>query len=112
LKPLLTKDLDTFLNRFGNFVDGEIRSLEMTSPSNMTLTIAAQDSARGFDWLTIIFNFDGVSDASLVNNNKLGFIDLSDGISLTHDSSNFKFKINNATLYINSLTIKYQEGSF
>ena len=112
MKPLLTKDAPSFLNRFGDFVDGEIRSIEVISPTCMKVMIAGQDSARGFDWLTIEFLFDGVNDASLINSEKLSYIDMTEGVSLTNDSQNFHFKINNSTLFINSLTVKYQEGSF
>ncbi len=112
MKPLLAKELPTFMKRFGSFIDGEIRSLEVLSPITMKLVIACQDENRGFDWLTLEFEFNGVSDASLIDSDKLAYIDMSDGLSLTNSSQTFSFKVNNSTLFINSSTIKYQEGSF
>ena len=70
MKPLLNKELPNFLKRFGNFVDGEIRSVDIVSPTQMKLILAGQDEARGFDWLTIEFLFDGVSDAKLIDSSK------------------------------------------
>ena len=112
MKPLLTKELTSFLKRFGNFVDGEVRSINLASPSQIKLTLAGQDEARGFDWLTIELEFDGVSDASLIDSDKLIHIDMLDGLSITNVKQTFSFKINNSTLFINSSTIKYQEANF
>ena len=112
MKPLLAKELPAFTKRFGNFIDAEIRSLEVLSPITMKLVIACQDENRGFDWLTLEFEFNSVSDASLIDSDKLSYIDMVDGISLTNDSQIFSLKINNSTLFINSAIIKYQEGNF
>ena len=121
MKPLLAKELANFLNRFGNFVDGEIRSIDIISPTSMKLVLAGQDQARGFDWLTVELEFDGVSDARLIDGAKLALLDMSNGISLLYEDSNFYFgidnydtvsSITNSISYITSSTLKYQEGSF
>jgi len=112
MKSLLVKDLPTFLKRFGNFVDGEFRDVQIISPTNIKVIIAAQDEARGFDWLTIEFEFYDVSNASLIDNNKLLHVDMSDGLNITHEDNNFIFKTNNATFQISSSSIKYQEEQF
>ena len=112
MKPLLKNTLDSFLKRFGNFIDAEIRSIDATSPTTISAVIACQDSARGFDWLTINFEFCGVIDASLIQNSKLRFIDMSSGLDITYRDGSFVFSINNATIFIKSSTIKYEEGLF
>ena len=112
MKPLLAKDLPSFLNRFGNFVDVEFRNVKIISPTTIDITIAAQDEARGFDWLTIDFEFCNVSDASLIDNDKLLHIDMEDGINIIYQDNNFIFKTNNSTFQIISSTIKFQEGQF
>jgi len=111
MKPLLPKETSSFIQRFGNFLDGELRSFEVLSPSSMKLTLAGQDGARGFDWISIELEFHGVCDASLEGSDSLHLIDMSEGLSLSY-KENFIFKINASTFYIICETIKYQEGIF
>ena len=112
MKPLHVKDLPDFLNRFGKFVDGELRDIQIISPTTMKVILAGQDTARGFDWLTVEFEFSNVSDASLIDNDKLLHVDMEDGININHENSTFDFKVQNSTLQIKASSIKYQEGQF
>ncbi len=109
------------LARFDNFKDAELRSLEVLSPTDIKMTVAVQDSARAFDWITLELDFIGVSDARLLDQNKLQFIDMSEGVSLLHVDGIFAFgigacyniqAIKNSTLYIISKDLKYKEGQF
>ncbi len=111
MRPLLPKETSNFIERFGDFIDGELRSFEILSPNAMKLTLAGQDSARGFDWISMELEFHGVCDASLEGSDSLHLIDMSEGVSLSY-TQNFTFKINASTFYIVCETIKYQEGSF
>ncbi len=121
VKPLLPKELPSFVSRFGNFVDAEIRSINIVSPKTMNIVIACQDSARGFDWLTITLECNNIIDARLIENSKLSLVDMSEGASLIYEDGNFSLGIGsynnlsgikNATIYIISSSIKYEEGSF
>ena len=109
------------LQRFDNFKDAELRSLEIVSPTQIKLIIAVQDSVRDFDWITLEIDFIGVIDARLLEQNKLAFVDMSEGASLLHVNNEFAFgigacynnqAIKNSTFYILSQDIKYQEGQF
>ena len=112
MKLLLIKDLASFLKRFDNFKDGEFRHLEILSPTSFEVTLAGQDSARGFDWITIQFKLSDTSAANLLDNSKLSLIDMSDGISISNNGTDFAFKLLNSTFFIECSTIKYQEGTF
>ena len=121
MKPLQVKDIDNFLKRFDNFKDGELRSIEVVSPTTMQVTIAGQDSARGNDWISMNFEFNNVSDARLLENSKLSLVDMDDGISIINENGNFGFGIGeysnisgikNATCQIVCSDMKYQEGLF
>ena len=121
VKPLLAKELPNFTSRFGNFVDAEIRSINVISPTTMNVVIACQDSARGFDWLTITLECSNITDAILLDDSKLSLVDMSDGASLIYEGGSFAWGIGsynslsgikNATSYIISSSIKYEEGSF
>ena len=121
MKPITVTQLPNFVKRFGDFIDAEIRSVDIISPTVMRVVIAAQDNARGFDWLTLTLEFNGISDARLLEESKLSLIDMSDGISIINEEDNFAFAvgnynnisgIKNATIYIISSNIKYEEGQF
>ncbi len=111
MKPLLPNEIAAFMQRFEKFQDAEFRSLEIISPSVMQVTFALQDAARAYDWITITLEFHDIIDASLVEDNQLHLIEMSEGASLTFDQE-FLFKITNSTFFIKARKIKFQEGSF
>ncbi|OHD98272.1 MAG: hypothetical protein A3E21_07490 [Sulfurimonas sp. RIFCSPHIGHO2_12_FULL_36_9] len=121
MRPLLEKDLNSFLKRFDSFKDSEFRSIEIITPTAIKITLAAQDSARGFDWITVELEFSGVSDARLLEGSKLPHIDMSDGITLIYADGSYAFgvgaynnisNITNSTCYLKATSLKYKEGSF
>jgi hypothetical protein len=121
MKPLLAKDIAAFLHRFNNFKDGELRSIEILSPTQMKVTLAGQDNARSFDWISLEIEFSGVNDAKLIESSKLSFMDMSDGISMLSQENVVGFcigeyksisQIKNSALYIICTNLKYQEAAF
>ena len=112
MKPLLVKDLPSFLERFDNFKDGEFRHLEVISPTSFKITIATQDTARGFDWITLDFELNSTSSANLIDNSKISLIDMSDGIDISHNGTEFAFNILNSTFFIECMSIKYQQCAY
>jgi len=112
MKPLLVNDLDEFLERFDNFKACEFKHLEIISPVEFNISLSVQDKARGFDWISIQFLLTGITSANLLDNSKLSFIDMADGIELSHNGINFAFSILNSTFFIECESIKYQEGAF
>jgi hypothetical protein len=121
MKPLLQTQVPAFLKRFDNFKDAEFRSLEIISPIHIKIILATQDSARAYDWITISLEFSGVSDAKLLQENQLSFLDMSEGISLLNIENKFAFgitecynisSVRNSSLYLIAQSIKYQEGQF
>ena len=66
MKPLHLNELPAFNERFSHFKDAEFRSLNIISPLHIQTTFAVQDSARAYDWITITLEFNGVSDARLL----------------------------------------------
>ncbi len=121
MKPLLPQELPNFVKRFGSFIDAELRSIEILSPSTMKVTIACQDSLRDFDWLTLDIEFNAVVDAKIIDNSKLSHIDMSAGVTFLYEADLFGFGIGeystnsgikNAITFIISSNIKYEEGLF
>lgn len=121
MKPLLANNLDSFLKRFDNFRNGELRSIEVISSSCIIINLAGQDGARAYDWVSMAIEFSGVSDAKLLEENKLSFVDFSDGVSIINSDNKFAFSIGecynistvkNSACYIIGSSLKYQEGLF
>jgi len=121
MKPLLHSHLPTFLQRFNAFKESEFRSLEIVSATSIKLTYALQDEAKEFDWITLTLLFDGVSDAKLLESNKMTFTNMEDGISLFYEDTKFFFgngiikkgdSITDASYFIVAKTIKFEEGQF
>ena len=121
VKPLLKKDLAAFLKRFDNFRDAELRSFEIISPTIVKITLAVQDGAREFDWITIKLEFSEIIDAKLLENSKLPHVDMSEGVSIVFTENQIAFgignydnlsNITNSTCYIKAASIKYQEDSY
>ena len=106
-KPLTnTKE---FLKRFNNFKDGEFRSIEIISPTTIIITLAGQDEARGFDWISVKLELNGINDARLIDNTKLSLVDMGDGISIVAAENRYILAISK---YNTISTIKYEEKSF
>ena len=108
------------LERFEHFKDAEFRSVEIISSTQIKLIFAVQDKARAYDWITMELNFHGIKDAKLIEDTKLNFIDMNDGITILKDTL-FSFAIgeynniqnmNNSIFYIQADDIKYTQGTF
>ena len=119
MKPIT--NIDEFLKRFNNFKDGEFRSIEVSSPTTMLVTLAGQDNARAFDWISLKLEFNGISDARILDNSKLAFVDMSDGISIINEDTKLAFgigecynisNIKSSTCYVECSSIKFEEDLF
>lgn len=112
MRPLHSKDLSKFLNRFSNFIDAEFRHIEIISPKKFELTFTGQDANRGYDWITIKFEFSDISDASILDNSKISHVDMSEGLEIEVINHQFTLTIKNSTFFITSAALKYEEGQF
>ncbi len=121
MNPLLTNKTPELLKRIDNAIDGELISLTMNNPQNFTVELSVQDKNRGYDWINIAFEVDGLSDAKLVEDTKLSFVDLSEGITILYKEGLVLFAIGkygssesckDAVLFLEGTTIKYEERPF
>lgn len=121
MRPLTSASSATLLKRIDNATGGELRSLVMSSPTTCTLTLSVQDRNRGFDWINIVFEVSGLSDARMLDDNKLAFVDMSDGITIVFDKEraglgigtyNSIDALRSSTLYLIGNSIKYAEADF
>jgi len=121
MRPLLKKNITDFLDRFDNFIGAELRSIKIYSQTDITLTLVTQDKARDFDWISLELNFNEIIDAKLLDDSKLQFLNMEDGLSIFYEDEKFVFSTGitnniqnakNSSLYIISKNLKYKEGIF
>ena len=121
MKPLLSTQTDTLLRRIDHAIGGELYSVTMNSPLNFTVELSVQDASRGQDWINIAFEVDGMSDANLVEDDRLSLVDMSEGISIIFEDGvsavgvgkyNSIASIKSAPLYLVGTSIKYEERPF
>lgn len=119
VKPLNASSLKALLDRIEYARDGEIRSLTPLSPTSIEIRFSVQDSARGYDWIDILFRIEGVNDAKLVSDNVLRSLDMSEGITAEADASgcalalgSYSGRANEAPFYILGTSLAYEELPF
>ena len=119
VQPL--NNIQTFLKRFDHFKGGEFRSLEVITPTTILVTLAGQDEARAFDWISVKLEISNVSDAVLLDASKLSLLNMNDGISIINTNNSLAFgigecynlsSIKSSSCFIECSNIKYEEGLF
>jgi len=120
MKPLLAKDITTFMERFEYFKDAEFRSCDIFSPTQVELIFAVQDKARAYDWITVALSCSLMSDAKLLETSQLSLVDMFQGLTLLYDKSyalaigeytNLS-NIKDSIFYVICENLKYKEGAF
>lgn len=121
MKPLLATETDELLTRIDHALGGELYGVTMNSPLNFTVELSVQDKNRGYDWINIAFEVDGVSDAKLLEDGKLSMVDMSDGVSILFAGVRVGLAIGkyssleslkDSVLYLIGTTLKYEERPF
>ena len=121
MKPLLPNNFTELLTRIDNAIDGELISVTMNNPKNFTLELSVQDKHRGYDWINMAFEIDGIIDARLADDNAFSLIDMSEGISIIEADGTIGLCIGkystlsalkDAKLFLLGQSIKYEERAF
>ncbi len=121
MKPLNKQSASQLLERIDNAANGEIRSLTILDATAMQLRLSVQDRNRGYDWIDIIFEIDGISDARLLDDAKLRHVGTGEGISLLFEGDKVGMGIGSyrsiaalgdSVLFIVGNGVKYAEAAF
>ena len=67
VKPLTPSGADTLLERILHGEGAMLRSLVPLSPTAARLRMSVQDANRGFDWIDIVFEMQGIADARFLD---------------------------------------------
>lgn len=105
------------MERFDNIQGGELVSLETISPTTFKLVLTVQDKNRSFDWVNLIFEFSGVTEARLLEDKSLQAVDMQEGgnIKFTNDGIEVGFgaaEYLSSPLRLKIQTLKYEETNF
>lgn len=98
-----------------------LRSISLGGPTSATLSLSVQDKQRGFDWIDVSFEMSGMSDAKLVDDNQLGFLDTEEGLTVLFEDGTWGLAVGryeslqalrSAPLYLIGTSLKYAEAPF
>ncbi len=121
MKPLTTANVDDLLDRILDAEGGMLRSIQMSSPTTITVTLSVQDVNRGHDWINIAFEVNEVYDARLIDDEKFNLIDMDGGVSIIYENGDVSFSFGDygsiasskdSIVYILGKSIKYEEQPF
>lgn len=119
MKPLSYNSLEDFLYRFESFANAELSNIDIITPTSIKIELNTQDRQRSFDWIGLDFLFEEVVEANLIENEKLKFVDMEEGVSIVYENGLFYFMLGNyktasgtkdALCYIISKSLKFQEA--
>ncbi len=111
------EEINTLLEKYDNFKDAQIRSVETVSDTSKVLTLVVQDD-DGEDTDTIKIEFSGIKESRILESSVLSFLDMMSGISIIKEHDLYGFAIgsgtamlhvHNAPLYIVASDIKILE---
>lgn len=122
VKPLVSSTAaNTLLERILHAEGAIMRSVEIKGPTSLFLTLSVQDKQRGFDWIDMIFEMNGMNDARLFEESKLGMLDMEDGITIIFEDGLWGWGIGrskslsalkDAPLFVIGTSLKYGEAPF
>jgi len=122
VKPLASAQAAKALcERIVNGEGAMLRSLALNGPTSASITLSVQDKQRGFDWIDMTFEINGLSDAKLVDDDKLGFVDTDEGVTIVFEGGSWGFGIGrygnlgalkSAPLYLIGSSLKVGEAPF
>ncbi len=122
MKPLTgSADAAKLTERILNGEGGMLRSLTVKGPTTMALRLSVQDASRGFDWIDLVFEMNGVTDAKLLDDKQLSFVDTDEGITLRYENGVWGIGVGryeslealkSSPLYLTGTSLKYEEAPF
>jgi len=89
----------------------------MLTPVSFKITLTAQDKNRAFDWVNLNLEFNGVTDAKLLDDNSLKAVDMQEGLNISFTSEGIELGFGAqeylaSPLRLRAETLKYEESPF
>lgn len=117
MKPLSKNDLKTFMHRFDSAKGGELVSFEILNPSSFAIALTVQDTNRAFDWVNLVMEFSGVTEAKLLDDKALKAVDMGEGMNIAFSDEGIQVGFGSdeylsSPLHLRAETVKYEERDF
>ena len=112
------EEINALLEKHNKFKYAQIRSIEQLSDDTRTVTIVVLDDDGEEDLHTVKIEFIDIKSSRILQNDVLGYLDMSFGISIIKENNLYGFAlgsgtamlhVHNAPLYIVSSSIKIEE---
>ena len=111
------EQINSLLEKYNNFKDAQIRSIQPLSDSSKVVTIVVQDD-DGEDINTIKIEFNNITNSKILANSVLAYMDMGFGISIIKEHDLYGFAlgkgtamlhVHNAPLYIIASDVNLEE---
>ena len=84
--------INALLEKYNNFKDAQIRSIQPLSDSSKIVTLVVQDD-DGEDINTVNLEFKNIKESRILLNNVLPFLDMMTGISMVKEHDRYGFAV-------------------
>ncbi|MCO4845264.1 MAG: hypothetical protein KC427_04520 [Sulfurovum sp.] len=90
------EQINTLLEKYNNFKDAQIRSIQSLSDTSKVLTIVVQDD-DGEDLNTVKIEFNNITNSQILDNSVLPYMDMGFGISIIKEHDLYGFALGSGT---------------
>jgi hypothetical protein len=111
------EQINSILEKYNNFKDAQIRSVQSLSDTSKVVTLVVQDD-DGEDINTVSIEFTNIKESRILQSSVLPFLDMMSGVSIIKEHDLYGFAVgngsamlhvHNAPLYIIASDIKIEE---
>jgi hypothetical protein len=96
------EEINTLLEKYNNFKDAQIRSIQALSDNSKVLTIVVQDD-DGEDLNTVKIEFNNITNSQILDNSVLPYMDMGFGISIIKEHDLYGFALGKGTAMLHVL---------
>ena len=96
------EEINTLLEKYDNFKDAQIRSIQALSDTSKVLTIVVQDD-DGEDINTVKIEFNNITNSQILDNSVLPYMDMGFGISIIKEHDLYGFALGKGTAMLHVL---------
>ena len=116
-KGKIMEEINALLEKYKNFKDAQLHSIQSLSPTSKVLTIVVQDD-DGEDLNSVNIEFNNITNSQILDNSVLSYMDMGFGISIIKEHGLYGFAlgrgtamlhVHNAPLYIIASDINIEE---
>lgn len=90
------EQINGVLEKYNNFRDAQIRSIQAPTDTSKVVTLVVQDD-EGEDLHTIQIEFKDIKESKILQNSVLAFMDMGSGISIVKEHGLYGFALGSGT---------------